>query len=194
SSNITDEPNRLHSSLQDMSIQAGLSFSTTSSDETDYQTGSILKASVLLPITTRLSTRVGLGWVQKGESLEALGIKVGFTANYLSIPALLSINPTSSLRLMAGPVLSFSIGCSASASVEDIDINLDCDEFEDASDLVNPVDLSVMAGIGVDIPVSRTISLSVDAAYDFGLTEAYSDETQNRSFLLAAGVRFPLGR
>ncbi|MCY4170858.1 MAG: hypothetical protein OXF08_04570, partial [Bacteroidetes bacterium] len=90
----------------------------------------------------------------------------------------------------------FSLGCSVSASVEgsDIDIQpLNCTDIEvELEDLVNPVDLSVMAGIGVDIPVSRTLSLNVDVAYDFGLTEAYSDGSKNRSFLFTTGVNFPL--
>ena len=179
-----------------MSIQAGLSLSTNTDAMADYQGGGIIRASLFLPITTNLSTQVGLGWVQKGASGREGNIKVGLAINYLSVPALLSYNPTSSLRLMAGPVLSFSLGCSVSASVEgsDIDIQpLNCTDIEvELEDLVNPVDLSVMAGIGVDIPVSRTLSLNVDVAYDFGLTEAYSDGSKNRSFLFTTGVNFPL--
>ena len=209
-----------------VSIQAGLSLSTvTTPDEFDnfedlvdigYVSGVNVRASVYLPIRGRLGTQLGLGWMQKGFSMEIqvselFGDFVGyfseyevpdissttnFKANYISVPALLQFNPISKVRLLAGPVLSFALGC----SLESI-LVVDGDEERESVDCgddieLETVDISIRAGAGVNIPVSSAFSISLDAVYDLGMRnyEKEGDDSKNRGFAITAGVSLPLGK
>ncbi|MYB91361.1 MAG: PorT family protein [Rhodothermaceae bacterium] len=119
-----------------------------------------------------------------------------FRINYLSVPALLQFNPISKVRLLAGPVLSFALGCNLEsileADGEEERESVDCgDDIE-----LETVDVSIRAGAGVDIPVSSAFSVSLDAVYDLGMRnyDKEGDDSKNRGFAITAGVSFPLGR
>ena len=216
-----------------ISIWAGLSLSSiTTPDEIKdlpdidigYRSGFNIRASVFLPISGRLGTRLGLGWIQKGWTLDVdvpelpgydddyyddyydyyddASIRSRARVNYLSAPALLQFNPTSSVHLLAGPVFSFALGCSFAATLE-VDgavterDSADCDD-EDVDLDLRTVDISIMVGAGVNIPVSSALSVSLEAVFDLGVTDfskVYGDEgSKNKSFGITAGVNLQLGR
>ena len=209
-----------------VSIQAGLSLSTvTTPDEFEdlgdlvdigYVSGVNVRASVYLPIRGRLGTQLGLGWMQKGFSLEIelsdlfgdfagyysdyefpdISSTTDFRINYLSVPALLQFNPISKVRLLAGPVLSFALGCNLESILE-ADGEQERESIDCGDDIeLETVDVSIRAGAGVDIPVSSAFSVSLDAVYDLGMRnyDKEGDDSKNRGFAITAGVSFPLGK
>ena len=222
-----------------ISFQAGLSLSsvTTPDDIKDlpnaqkdlidigYRSGAAIRASVFLPISGRVGTRLGLGWIQKGYSVKVelpeltvydefddyfdyydyASVTLRARANYLSAPVLLQFNPISSVHLLAGPVLSFALGCSFKVTEVTTDADgtaierdsADCDD--DGVDLdLNTVDISIMVGTGVNIPVSDAFSVSLEAVYNLGMTDYSAEDedegSKNTSFGITAGVSLPLGR
>lgn len=182
-----------------VSLQAGLSLATVSPEggsdaaglDYSYQSGLNVRAFVFWPFSGLLGTQLGVGWVQKGSSISFPGIDEDFSSNiragYLHFPLLLSLEPTSILNILVGPVVSLPLSC----SIESSGISVDCDE----TDLELNTDISIMAGAGVSIPLSSSFSLSLDAVYDLGMTEIAEDsDSKNRGFLFTAGVRLPLDR
>ncbi len=200
-----------------VSLQTGLSLATFSSHkgielagaDFGYQSGFNVRASVFFPFSRVLGTQLGVGWVQKGSSfripfvnpdldegldLSELNIFSNFRTGYLQIPLLLSIKPSPIFHVLAGPVVSFPLSCSVETSVEpSVEISGLTGGRECNFDL--DTDLSIMAGAGVNIPLSSSFSLSLDAVYDFSTSEiAEGFESENRGFLFMAGIRLPLDR
>ena len=223
-----------------ISIWAGLSLSSiTTPDEIrglpdaerdlidiGYRSGVNLRASVFLPISGGLGTRLGLGWIQNGWTLDvevpelrgydddyyddyhehydgaSIRSRATARANYLSAPALLQFNPTSSVHLLAGPVFSFALGCSFAPTFEIDGIvterdSADCGDDDVDLDL-STVDISIMVGAGVNIPVSSALSVSPEAVFDLGMTDFSPEDgnegSKNKSFGITAGVSLLLGR
>ena len=218
-----------------ISIQAGLSISSVTTPDAikdlpsaakdlidiGYRSGGSIRASVYLPISGRLGTQLGLGWILKGWSVEveppaftleddddlfdyyndvSFGYRV--RVNYVSAPTLLQFNPISTVYLLAGPVFSFALSCSAEATTEVNGtvtgrVSGDCDDDDVSIDL-NTVDLSIMVGAGVNIPISSAFSVSLEAVYDLGITDFSPEDgnngSKNKSFGITAGVSLPLGR
>ena len=51
-----------------------------------------------------------------------------------------------------------------------------------------------MAGAGIDIATSGSLSVSLDLLYNFGLSSiTESTDEKNRAFSILAGVTFPIG-
>ena len=51
-----------------------------------------------------------------------------------------------------------------------------------------------MAGAGIDIATSGSLSVSLDLLDNFGLSSiSESDNVKNRAFSILAGVTFPIG-
>ena len=181
-----------------VSLQAGLSLATVSPQEGEdpsdysYQSGINVRASGFLPLSNYIGAQLGLGFVQKGSPLSVDDdpfFDGDFSAKletaYLQVPVLLSVHPIPALRLLAGPVISFPLSC----NLEIMRISIDCDE----TDIDLNTDLSIMAGAGVNIPLSSAFSLSLDVIYDLGLTDILEDsDSKNRGFLFTAGFSLPL--
>lgn len=164
-----------------------------------YRSGVNLRASVYLPISGGLGTRLGLGWIQKGWTLEvevpelpgydddyyddfydyyddvSIRSRARARANYLSAPALLQFNPISSVHLLAGPVFSFALGCSFAATLEVDGVvtereSADCGD-DDVDLELTTANISIMVGAGVNIPISSALSVSLEAVFDLGMTD-----------------------
>ncbi|MXX98057.1 MAG: PorT family protein [Rhodothermaceae bacterium] len=201
-----------------VSIQVGLSLSKITTDRVDpsynpsYRGGFNTRVSISLPISDRMGAQLGLGWMQRGYSVDIVrsaetllpenspdGIYIRSRVDYLSIPALLQFYPTSSnvIHVLAGPVLSFALGCSLELETELHGFvaerySSDC---TDGGTEIETVDISIMTGVGVNIPVSSEFSVSLDAVYDLGMIDTTTGiESKNRGFAITAGVSLPLGK
>ena len=185
-----------------------------------YRSGGSIRASVFLPISGGLGTQLGLGWIQKGWSSEVeppeftleddddlfdyyddASFEYRVRVNYVSAPTLLQFNPISTVHLLAGPVFSFALSCSAEATTEvngtvTERVSGDCDD-DDVDLELNTVDISIMVGAGVNIPISSAFSVSLEAVYDLGITDFSPEDgnkgSKNKNFGVAAGVSLPLG-
>ena len=72
-----------------------------------------------------------------------------------------------------------------------MEISVDCD---DEFDELTSMDLGAVAGAGASIATSGSLSVSVDAVYNLGLSSiSESDDVKNRAFSIMAGIRIPIG-
>ena len=160
-------------------------------------TGLKVGASAILPLTTSLDLQLGAGYAVKGATEQEFGVDIDLELGYLEIPLLLRFNPsvtgTISPHFMIGPALSFRVSCNAAVGAEGFEISVDCDD-EELGDEIKTLDLGAMAGAGIDIATSGSLSVSLDVLYNLGLSSiAESDDVKNRAFSFLAGVTFPVG-
>ena len=61
-------------------------------------------------------------------------------------------------------------------------------------DDLRSIDFGAMAGLGIDIATSGSLSVSLDVLYNLGLSSiSESDDVKNRALSIMAGIRGPLG-
>ena len=183
----------------EVSLQGGVSLATLGGDDADspdFRTGLRVGASAILPLTTSLDLEIGAAYAAKGAAGKDFGVEIDIEFGYLEMPLLLRFSPspagTISPHFMAGAALALRVNCNAAAAAEGLEISVDCD---DAFDDLKSMDLGAMAGAGLDIATSGSISVSVDVLYNLGLTSiSESGNVKNRAFSLLAGVRLPIGQ
>jgi hypothetical protein len=156
-------------------------------------------------VSPMISVASGLIYSMKGEkgSYTARGVTVESTSkfSYLTIPVAIRIN----VGTNAGPKPFFKLGpelgilLSAKSAVDagiaggsrDVDVKK----------LFKSTDLALLAGAGVELPLSGMIKGVAEAGYEFGLTdigkdasEIKADETdatvKTRNIFFAVGVKF----
>ena len=183
----------------EVSLQGGVSLATLGGSDvegTDSRAGLRAGASAILPLTSGLGLELGAAYAEKGAAEQDFGVEIDLELGYLELPLLLRFSPSPagavSPHFMAGPALALRVSCNAAAAAEGLEISVDCD---DAFDELTSMDFGAMAGAGVDIATSGSLSLSVDVLYSLGLSSiSESDNVKNRAFSLLAGVRLPIGR
>ena len=182
-----------------LSLQAGASLATLGGSDVasaDSRIGMRVGASAIFPLSANLDLQFGAAYAAKGATEHEAGIDLLLELDYFEIPLLLRLSPsvdgTISPHFTVGPALSFRLKCSASGSAEGFEISGDCDEFGDLD--VKSMDFGAMAGAGIDIATSGSLSVSLDLLYNFGLSSiSESEDTKNRAFSILAGVTFPIG-
>jgi len=179
-------------------VQGGASLATLGGNDVssaDSRAGIRIGASAILPLTTRMNLQLGAGYAAKGATEQEFGVEVELGIDYLELPLLLRFEPsvggTITPHFMVGPALALRVSCNAAAMAEGFEISIDCDdEFDD----LKSMDFGAMAGAGMDIATSGSMSVSVDILYNLGLSSiSESDDVKNRAFSIVAGVAFPIG-
>ena len=182
-----------------LSLQAGASLATLGGSDVesaDSRIGMRVGASAIFPLSANLDLQFGAAYTGKGATEHETGLDVLFELDYLEIPLLLRFTPsvagTLSPHFTIGPALSLRVGCSASAEADGYEISTDCDNEAFFEDLKTD-DFGAMAGAGLDIATSESLSVSLDLLYNFGLSSiSESDDVKNRAFSILAGVTFPI--
>lgn len=182
-----------------LSLQTGVSLATLAGDaeNADYRAGLRVGASAILPLPSNLGLQLGGAYAAKGATDEEFGVDVALELGYLEIPLLLTLSPsvegTMSPRFSVGPALSFRISCSTDPGVEGVQISLDCDSAE-FDEEIKKIELGAVAGAGLDIATSGSLSVSLDLLYNLGLVSVFElDDTKNRAFSILAGITIPIG-
>ncbi len=178
-----------------------------------YTSGIGIQTSIFFPISAVHGVRLGLGWIQKGYSSEVrLSETLGelrapeksesnvFRLNYFTLPILAQFSPIYPVRILAGPTISYFRRCTAESiqtvdGVEEEPVTVDC--AEGAEEALATIELSLRGGVGVDIPVAGTFSVSIDGVYDLAINRFFTDPSglglKSRGFLVKAGVSLPIG-
>ena len=181
-----------------LSLQAGASLATLGGsdvDSADSRIGPRVAASAIVPLRSNLDLQLGAAYAAKGATEQEFGVDVNLGLGYLEIPVLLRLTPsvagTISPHFTIGPALALRVSCNAAVSAEGVEISIDCDEeFDD----LKSMDFGAIAGAGLDIATSGSLSVSLDLLYNFGLSSiAESDDVKNRAFSFLAGVTVPIG-
>lgn len=181
-------------------VHGGMTLSSISveSDEVagfESKAGIVFGALVQFPIGETFALQLGLNYTEKGG--DASGTEEGFGLDlvYLEVPVLAvwRSSGATGVRLMAGPVVSFRFSC-RQRGVGGVDGSLDCAAN---SFVTNSNDYGFQVGGGVISDVGESVSLFVDASYNYGFTNwradaGLGDTARNRTALLTAGAIFQL--
>ena len=132
-----------------------------------YRTRLALRATAARPISETLTLHFGATYLQKGAALntrqsviDRYDVSADGTvdAGYLQLPVLLSTEVMPPVRLVAGPALSFALKCGVGIDLSYNDPELTLFDGFASSDCsgrfeLNSVDLSLLAGAGVEFPL-----------------------------------------
>lgn len=179
-------------------FQGGASLATLGGSDAeiaDSRAGLRVGASAILPFANSLDLQLGAAYAAKGATEQEFGADLDFSLGYLEIPLLLRFTPsvagTISPHFLIGPALALRVSCNVAIEEEGVEFSFDCDEeFDD----LKSMDFGAMAGTGIDIATSGSLSVSLDVLYNMGLSSiAESDDVKNRAFSFLAGVTVPIG-
>lgn len=185
-----------------VSLQAGASLATVGGDvpsvvSTGTRTGLKMGVSAAVPISDNIGLELGASYAVKGSAMNVLGVNLDLALGYVEIPLLLRLAPSVdgplSPHFMIGPALAFRVGCDIAATAEGVSISSDCDDDESFEGL-KAMDFGAVAGAGLDIRATGSLSVSLDVFYNLGLLSIDSvDDLKTRAFSLLAGITFPIG-
>ena len=177
-----------------LSLQAGASLATLGGSDVesaDSRIGMRVGASAIFPFSANLDLQFGAAYTGKGATEHEAGIDLLLELDYLEIPVLLRFTPsvagTLSPHFTIGPALSLRVGCSASAGAEGFEISVDCDDERD----LKKIDFGAMAGAGIDIATSGSLSVSLDLLYNFGLSSISEADVKNPRVFDSSGRHVP---
>jgi hypothetical protein len=166
---------------------------------TDRRTGFYAGGFAEIPITEVLSIEPGVYYSQKGYSLRGdLQIdKLSFLgasataqvqSHYIDVPVLIKANVGGGLQLYGGPQVSVLAKNNLHVEAGALGISV----FQrnlDITNQFNPIDFSVVGGIGYQFENG----LSINGSYDHGLSRLDKNsnfKSYNRAFKVGLGFRF----
>ena len=187
-------------SAQELWVHGGVTFATVSEEDSEFhseggRTGLSLGLGLTLPVSDALAVQLDGAFTQKGDAAGVEGANAMIGMNYFEFSPVLkasAVETTGVLaHIFAGPAVAFRLSCDVEGTFAGGSLSDTCD----AVDLdVATIDYGLMAGIGVESPVSETLSLAVDVLYSHGLASLTEDaEENNRTFTVRVGLGFPLG-
>ena len=183
-------------------FRGGLSLASLGGDDAenfDSKTGLSFGGFFNVPVSDMLGVQVGAGFVKKGANQTESGIDIGFELGYVEIPLLLTYSPPTSgnvgFTFSVGPAVGFKTGCNFSATSAGSTVELDCDD--PTLDVgVKSFEVGAMVGAGLNFALTESVSLHLDAFYNYGITKiddsGADDDVKNRAFSILAGLSFPL--
>lgn len=186
-------------SAQELWVHGGVTFATVSEADSEFhdeggRTGISLGLGLTLPVSDVLAVQLDGAFTQKGDAGGVQGANAMIGMNYVEFSPVLkasAVETTGVLaHIFAGPSVAFRVSCDVEGTFAGVSLSDTCDAI--GLDVAT-IDFGLMAGIGVESPVSETLSLAVDVLYALGLASIVEDtEENNRTFTVRVGVGFPL--
>ena len=183
-----------------LALRGGASIATLGGDDpasSDSRIGLNVGGAVTFGVLSGLGIQVGGAFVQKGTTETEQGIDAKVSFDYLEIPLLLRLGvPTSgsiSPHFVVGPAFSVNVGCEVGGSSEGVSASAKCSELDIN---IKSIDVGGMAGVGMDIATSGSLSITLDIFYNLGLSSiddsGTPDDIKNRAWSVLAGISLPL--
>lgn len=211
-----------------LSLTGGVSLTSLNTDfdgalapDIESLTGMSVGLAATIPVTDRFGVQLGGRYVQKGGSLDLLGMMMGmfgrlegmeqvtsletdFRMDYVEFSALARVGfPLSGDRmsghLLAGPALGLQSSCEVGVRISEpgfpeADVNMDCEEFGPI--FKGKLDLGLAGGAGIDIGLTDSIDAHLGLLYTLGLSNVLDDDDEtmkHRAFTIRAGLAIPVG-
>jgi len=164
---------------------AGPNLGTISTDDFDdagSKIGFFAAVGTSFMLSENVSVSPYLAFVQKGADFD--GEDVSY--DYIEIPVLLGtgfpVGETMTWNVFAGPQFGFQVNCD-----ED---GFDCTEFSNHKG----TEFGVVAGTGLQFPVSETGAFAVSIGADLGLTDLFDElDYKTRTYFLSLQYSTTLG-
>ena len=189
-------------------VRAGANFATVTGDYADGEgpdsdgegtrTGFMGGVFLETPLAEIVGLHLGANYSQKGWEAEGIpgaeGGDLMTQLDYIEVPALLVVGiPVSaaSLRLYAGPTLSYLIKCEGTS----FDVSVDCEDGA-GEDEVTKFDLGGTVGAGLGFGMGGA-TLLLDGFLGMGFKTLLKDDAdldlKNETWTVSAGLMFPAG-
>lgn len=182
-------------------VKLGLTFTNFGGDDVDAipftvfenKLGFATGAMVELPLSTLVSLQPEMMVVSKGADVEVLGEPVGhISLRYFQIPILFR------LRVPAGdsvaPFLVAGPGLGILLTARSVNNDGDTDDLKDNT---NDLDLGLILGGGINVPLSSGAALEIEFRYERGLVSIDDNpddngeaDIYNSAILVLGGYRF----
>jgi len=169
------------------------------SDETDYNSGLIAGGFITYSVENVYGITGKILFSQKGAKYKINNTEIREHLNYIEIPVMARyfFNREGTVRpnIFAGPSFGFlndakiKIGDGEYQDIEDGDGN------GDYKDVYNTFDFGLGLGLGLNVKVAQEMYFIIDTRYTYGLTDVSksSDDTNNQTLAITAGLSFGLG-
>ncbi len=202
-----------------LGAKGGFDFARQSGVDADVGTRQSITFGVVVsaPLGRTFALQAEVMYARKGADFNIFGqdntgrlVEVTDTwgLDYIEIPTLLkaTLLPGASFApvLFGGPALAFHTDCGISQVARFFDpftgefLGETRQSFECFGVAFKDVDLGILMGAGVDVPLGRTVILSLEGRYDIGLLTVLDSDVsgqgiRNRTFSLLAGLAFRIG-
>ena len=211
-----------------LSLMGGVNFASMNTDfddalapDLEFVTRMSVGLAATIPVTDRFGVQLGGRYVQKGGSLDLLGMamrmfgrlegmeqvtsfETDFRMDYVEFSALARVRfPLSGDRmsghLLAGPALGLQSSCEVGVRIREpgfpeADFNMDCEEFGPL--FKGKLDLGLAGGAGIDIGLTDSIDAHLGLLYTLGLSNVVDDDDEtmkHRALTIRAGLVLPIG-
>lgn len=173
-------------------------------DDTSMKTGFSAGAFFAADLGTMFRLGIDAQYVQKGAKaddtgdvgLDELEIKLDYFEFLVPFSVLVPTESSFTPRFFAGPAIAIETSCKLAATVEGVDVDIDCDD-QDIGLLTKSVDFGLFFGLGADVALGQG-ALTFDLLYNLGLSDindvAGLDESiKNKNIQLTIGYAFMFG-
>ena len=186
--------------------RAGMTLSTIATSEEEEGVEMSYLTGIHIGVTASLGGEgpgllLSAAYAQRGASQTATDIQEGLDPGesiegsldlaYIDVGAFGRIPIGTGPYLLVGPTLGLRIACSATFSLEGVNVTADCGEGGEDDPYKN-FDFGVSGGAGMSFDVGGR-DVVVEALYGFGilnLVDIGDDTVRNRGFTIRAGVDF----
>ena len=168
-----------HSTRNDhFGLKGGMNISNMSADPQNLEEEDSLKSFAFgawygLPLNRRVTFQPEAYYSVKGDAESVNGFTTSTKVSYLDLPVLAKIGFLHSASvqpsLFVGPSVAFNLSAKSKFEGDGSDIEVD------VKDQMNTLDVGVVVGGGVDIPVAGR-NFGLELRYSKGLTNAVGDE------------------
>ncbi len=167
-------------------LKGGLNFATVAGDDVedvDMRTGFHVGGFLELSLLGLAAVEGGVYFSQKGfqmsESFMGMTFEVENISTYIDIPVVAKFGPIPLIHFYAGPQASLLLNNTVKVD----------DESESDTEGLRPMDLALVVGAGINLPMGLRASIG----YDFGLTTLDEDgdfKAYNRVLKFTVGYKF----
>jgi hypothetical protein len=152
-------------------------------------------ASLMVPLGQMFFVEPQILFSGEGATYTDTSVTSTLKLSYVQVPVLLGVNiggtERSGLRVFAGPMVAFKVGCTAEGSGGGLTVSGSC---SDIGLDVKSTDFGVTGGAGFTIRGNR-FNLNVFGRYTLGLAKVITDfDIKNQGFSIGAGLSFPFKR
>ena len=184
-----------------LGLKGGVGFATVSIEDAAVVEESVsgIAAGVELgvPVSSAFSLRFGGSYAQKGGRGTIGGGTVTLNIDYLQFSALARIATLGeglSVGLMAGPWVAYKRSCEVEGTLEGMSAAVaPCDDRTFSDFDIKTLDYGLAVGGGIELPLSGSLRLGLDALYSLGIASVDDDESKTRNLTVQAGLVFPIG-
>ncbi len=183
-----------------LGLKGGVGFATIAIEEAGVEeesvSGIVAGLELGVPVSSVFSLRLGGSYARKGGGGSVGGGTVTLNIDYFQFSALARVATSGdgpSVGLTAGPWAAYQRSCELEGTLEGTSIVAPCYDPPFSDFDIKTLDFGLAFGGGVEIPVSSSLRLGLDALYSLGLASVDDDESKTRHLTVQAGLSLPIG-